>query len=86
MHVLLPLIWFFIDFHIVQDQLKEDDLLRDGTERVVEAEHVVPFLSFNTEEKAGAEKNELWSLSIIVDQRASKTSHATYVCTPSDLW
>lgn len=48
MNILLPVIWVFIGIHVVQDQLKEDDLLRDSTECVVEAEHVVSILSFNT--------------------------------------
>lgn len=49
--VLLPVVWFLICIHVVQDQLKEDELLGDGTERVVEAEHVVSILSFNTGRK-----------------------------------
>lgn len=47
MNVLLPVIWVFIRVHVVQDQLKEDDLLRDGAKCVVEAEHVVSILCFN---------------------------------------
>lgn len=46
MDVLFPVIWVFIHIHVVQDQLKEDELLSDGTKRVVEAEHVVSILSF----------------------------------------
>lgn len=72
MHILLPLIWFFIGFHVVQDQLKEDDLLRDGAERVVEAEHVVSLLSFNTGEKAGLKKHNWGSCLIIVVPCVSK--------------
>lgn len=69
MHVLLPLIWFFVVFHVVQDQLKEDGFLGDGAERVVEAEHVVSLLSFNTGEEAGV-KNKLASLAIIVSPKS----------------
>lgn len=43
--VLLPVIWVFICIHVVQDQLEEDELLRDWAERVVKAEHVVSLLS-----------------------------------------
>lgn len=50
MDVLFPVIWIFIHIHVVQDQLEEDELLRDGTKRVVEAEHVVSILSFNAGE------------------------------------
>lgn len=51
MDVLFPVIWAFIRIHVVQYQLKEDELLRDGTKRVVEAEHVVSILSFNAGER-----------------------------------
>lgn len=46
--VLLPVVWILICIHVVQDQLEEDELLGDSTERVVEAKHVVSILSFNT--------------------------------------
>lgn len=51
MDVLFPVIWVFIHIHVVQDQLEEDELLRDGTKRVVKAEHVVSILSFNAGER-----------------------------------
>ena len=52
MDVLLPVIWVLIRVHVVQDQLKEDELLRDSAERVVEAEHVVSILRFNAGQRA----------------------------------
>lgn len=44
MDELLPVVAVFLCIHVVQDQLKEDELLRDGAEGVVEAEHVVSVL------------------------------------------
>lgn len=48
MDILLPVVWVLVCIHVVQDQLKEDELLGDGTERVVKAEHVVSILGLNT--------------------------------------
>lgn len=52
MDIFLPVVWVVTCIHVVQDQLKEDELLGDGTERVVKAEHVVSILSFNPGERA----------------------------------
>lgn len=52
MDILLPVFWVLIRVHVVQDQLKEDELLRDSTKRVVEAEHVVSILCFNAGQRA----------------------------------
>lgn len=56
MDVLLPVIWISICIHVVQNQLKEDEFFRDGTECVVKAEHVVSILSLNTGGKAQKER------------------------------
>lgn len=83
MDILLPVVWFFICIHVVQDQLKEDELLGDGTERVVKAEHVVSILSFNTGDKTHrqSENSHVSESAVYVSQ----ISYVTYVCTPSDL-
>lgn len=59
MDVLFPLIWVFIRMHVVHDQLEEDELLRDGTKRVVKAEHVVSILSFNARERIQKREKKL---------------------------
>lgn len=59
MDVLFPVVWVFSHFHVVQDQLEEDELLRDGTKRVVEAEHVVSVLSFDAGEEIPGGKKEI---------------------------
>ncbi len=61
MDILLPVIWVFIRVHVVQDQLKEDELLGDGAERVVKTEHVVSILSFHTGGKAQAVRAYTWN-------------------------
>lgn len=59
MDVLFPVVWVFSHFHVVQDQLEEDELLRDGAKRVVEAEHVVSVLSFDAGEEIPGGKKEI---------------------------
>ena len=48
-NVLLPVVVvLYVLIHVVQDQLKEDDLLRYGAERVVKAKRVISVLRFNS--------------------------------------
>lgn len=78
MDVLLPVVWASSCIHVVQDQLKEDELLRDGAKRVVEAEHVVPVLGFDAGERKGKTINDT-SVSV------KGVKAVTHVWTPSDL-
>lgn len=62
MDIFLPVVWVFICIHVVQDQLEEDHLLRDGTEGVVKAEHVVSILCFDP-----AGKTQSWHMCLCRD-------------------
>lgn len=74
MDVLFPVVWVFSHFHVVQDQLEEDELLRDGAKRVVEAEHVVSVLSFNAGEEIPGEKKETYK-SVLLMSVTGRTSN-----------
>ncbi len=62
LRVWFPVLRFLAFSHIVQNQLKEDDFLRNSAECIIKTEHVVSLFCFHSEVK---KSHEQWRKEVI---------------------